>query len=164
MEAGEKICPTCGTSYRPQALRCADCGTELVDAAGFEGVAPPPPVDFEGLECVRATEPRWAEGLRDALEGAGIEGHMAAVDDGGGNLRVGVFVDPSDLERAYELDAEFARGHLGLGDDAPRAGQCGICGAALASSDQELCASLQRRAGIAPRRGWGCQSPPGGRR
>ena len=38
-----RVCRECGEEYRPEVVRCADCGGELEDRFEGEGAESPPP-------------------------------------------------------------------------------------------------------------------------
>jgi ribosomal protein L40E len=79
-----RICRDCGEEYRPEAVRCADCGGELEDRKpGEEPEAPPPepdeaPVDAAGHRALFLT-PRAAElvPLAERLRETRIEYRLA---------------------------------------------------------------------------------------
>ena len=45
-----RVCRECGEEYRPEIVRCADCGGELEDHYDGQGVASPAPPDGGGGE------------------------------------------------------------------------------------------------------------------
>jgi hypothetical protein len=144
----EKICPECGTEYRPTTQRCADCDVDLVHRAAlaaaiaerehFPGI--------EALECIRVAPIEWVQGLSGALQERGV-GHRVAPataadapegqrpDLFGGAQLFGLYVQSDDAAAARELDDSIA-GRI-MPEEAPELAEgeeesCPACGHALA--------------------------------
>jgi predicted amidophosphoribosyltransferase len=134
MEDMLKMCPACGTEYRPEVRACADCNTRLVLKQEIERAREPLPFS-DRLVAVQTETLDWIKALADALNHAGIRCHIrstGAVDDGrtmGTSFHYHtLYVQPDDAEAAQRLDREL------LGDAAEEEVKedgrvCAACGA-----------------------------------
>ncbi|MGH0035738.1 MAG: hypothetical protein ACQGVK_12000 [Myxococcota bacterium] len=152
-EALYKICPECGTDYRPMATRCSDCDVELVHreslaAAIAEREHFP---EASELDCIRVAPIEWVQGLSGALQQRGV-GHRvepataADAPDGqrpdlfGEAQLYGLFVLADDAPLARELDDAIAARIMP--EEAPELAEgeeecCPACGSALAAHATE---------------------------
>jgi ribosomal protein L40E len=162
-----RICRDCGEEYRPDAVRCSDCGGELEDRQldddgnpidDDEPETPPAPTVERRIVFVA---PRASEvvPLAEALREAGIEYHLAEqppADEGAG-ARYALLVAEEDAARALsalapliapeeaneELSAVESRFEPGRGYLA-----CPACGAAQSPGATE-CADCGLTLGVA---------------
>ncbi len=122
MPAHVRVCRECGEEYRPEVVRCADCGGELEDRfEGQEGAPPPraseePAPAPEGYRAIFVTS--WAADLvpmAERLRGAGVEYRLAEAPGRveGAPSRYGVFVKETDAASALEVLAEHVAPHEG---------------------------------------------------
>jgi hypothetical protein len=148
-----KICPECGTEYRPIASQCADCRVDLVHRETLDA-AIAQQMDFpeaSELECIRVAPIEWVHGLSGALQQRGV-GHRvqpataSEAPEGqrpdlfGSAQLFGLYVLPDDAELARELDGVIA-GRI-MPEEAPEleAGEeesCPACGSPLSADATE---------------------------
>jgi hypothetical protein len=108
-----RVCRECGEEYRPEAVRCADCGGELELRELDEYGKPVPPAGTPAEPAARAVvlerrivfvAPRAAEvvPLAEALQDAEIEYHLAEQPAGaeGTATRYALLVAEKDAEAA----------------------------------------------------------------
>ena len=148
-----KICPECGTEYRPMATRCADCDVELVHRESLaQAIAERDHFpEISELECIRVAPIEWVQGLSNALQERGV-GHRvgpatsADAPEGqrpdlfGDAQLFGLYVLPDDAATARELDGSIA-GRI-LPEEAPELAEgeeeaCPACGTPLAAHATE---------------------------
>jgi len=117
-----RVCRDCGEEYRPEVVRCADCGGELEDRfeGGPEGTVPPPtaneepapaPVDHRALFVTP-----WAADLvpmAERLREAGVEYRLAEAPGRveGAPSRYGLFVKEVDAAAALKVLADLVAPH-----------------------------------------------------
>ena len=154
-----RVCRECGEEYRPEALRCADCGGELEDrqldddgnpipVAG--AVAPPAPAAPLIERRIVFVAPRAAEvvPLAEALREAGIEYHLAEqpATAEGASARYALLVAEQDATAALRAlapliasDEEHGELHAIESRFEPGRGyvECPACGAAQAPGAAE---------------------------
>ena len=148
-----KLCPECRAEYTLAAMRCADCGVDLVHAHELadldQELAAFPPVSE--LQCVRVAPMAWIQALSAALQQAGVTHRVerARSADAPEGQRTGVFGDvplfglyvrSEDVASTREIDGAIA-GQI-LPEEAPVlvAGEedaCPACGAAVGSDASE---------------------------
>ncbi len=142
-----RICPECNEEFRPEIVRCSDCGAMLVDHwEGEEGPvveAPAPPVatsfrvpaDYKPVASASAASE--IEPLAQALGQAGIAFAVT-----GAVHRFTLLVAPDDVERALDvLGVPQAVSDLpavcpACGADATNAVECAECGLSLAGESE----------------------------
>lgn len=144
-----KLCPECRVEYTLAAVRCADCGVDLVHphelAELDRELVDFPPVSE--LQCVRVAPMAWIQALSAALQEAGVTHRVerSRTADAPEGQRTGVFGDvplfglyvrSEDVPSTREIDASIAAQILP--DEAPvlAAGEedaCPACGAAVGS-------------------------------
>lgn len=134
MEDTLKVCPACGTEYRPEARACPDCNTSLIPKTKLDRAREPLPFS-DRLVAIQTETLDWIKALANALNHAGIRCHIrpvGAVDDGrimGTSFHYHtLYVQPEDAEAAQHLDRDL------LGDAAEEAVKenervCPACGA-----------------------------------
>lgn len=110
MEDTIKVCPACGTGYRPEARACADCNAPLILKTALERAREPLPFS-DRLVAVQTETLDWIKALAEALNHTGIRCHIrpaGAVDDGrtmGTSFHYHtLYVQPKDAETAQRLD------------------------------------------------------------
>ncbi len=143
-----RICPECNEEFRPEIVRCSDCGATLVDhwegedAPAIEAPAPPVatayrvPADYKPVAS--ASVASEIEPLARVLGKAGIAFAVT-----GAVHRFTLLVPPADVERALDVlgvapaaatDAPTACPACGA--DARNAAECPECGLALAAEPE----------------------------
>lgn len=158
-----KVCRDCGEEYRPEILRCADCGGELEARMEEERAAWPGPAR---LQEPRETDPRPAGDYRSILWNAyaaeltPLADRLMAAEipfylrprlvEGGGVSGYEIRVRQEERERALREIEALQRGAPGSDEDvaapSPPAGEdgstgrqlrCPACGASLAHTVAE---------------------------
>ena len=113
-----RVCRDCGEEYRPEAVRCADCGGELEDRFGDESEAVPAQetaaADLAGHRVLFLT-PRAADlvPMAERLREAGIEYRLAEQPGTaeGAPARYALLVREADAESALRTLAEIVAPH-----------------------------------------------------
>jgi hypothetical protein len=143
-----RVCPDCGEEFRPEIVRCSDCGATLVDRYGDEaGVRPrdqapsePEPADDDALgDYALVFSSTGSEAMRDAadaLVAAGIAFRVA-----GSSAAFDLYAHTED----YATALQALPGREGAVTPTPETerheGQgtrtCPACGTMLAAGDVE---------------------------
>jgi len=156
MDAHVRVCRECGEEYRPDIVRCADCGGELVDRfPGSEGEAPaaavaePAAAELDGHRVLFLT-PRaadlvpMAERLREASLAYRLAEQRPTTE--GAPVRYALLVPDEGAEEALRALADLLAPHDEGGDvhavetrfDAKRGYvECPACGARTAPGGAE---------------------------
>ena len=158
-----RVCPDCGEEFRPEIVRCSDCGATLVDRWEEEGseeaeraeVGRAPeilpnlrvPADYEPV----ASAPTAAE-IEPLAHRLGEEGIAFAVT---GSVHLFTLLVPkAELERALkrlgggEVAPEPAAACPACGADSRGAAECPECGLALAADPESLVRAQRDRGPI----------------
>jgi hypothetical protein len=108
-----RICPECGEEYRPEIVRCADCGALLQDADGEQAAPRPAPESIEPAEpevpegyqpIFWSNQPREMQELAERLDQEGIAFHLQAhTDVHKSTLRLALLVPQNERGRALEV-------------------------------------------------------------
>ncbi|HET7293721.1 MAG TPA: hypothetical protein VFM88_14955 [Vicinamibacteria bacterium] len=155
-----RVCPACGEEFRPEIVRCSDCGAALVDHWEEEGGAilgDPEREDVPGmLPDVRV--PADYEPVSSAPTAAEIEPLAHLLGQAGirfavtGSMHLFTLLVPkSDLERALGLLGGGEAAPSGVsacpacGASAQGAAECPDCGLALAADPESLARSQRDR-------------------
>ncbi len=148
-----RVCPDCGEEFRPEIVRCSDCGATLVDhwqdeggrggertEPGLEAEIPPSvqvPADFRPV----ASAPSAAE-IEPMARRLGEAGIAFAVT---GSVHLFLLLVPeADVDRALALlagpeqPAEPSTACPACGADARSAAECPECGLALSADPESL--------------------------
>jgi predicted amidophosphoribosyltransferase len=142
-----RVCPDCGEEFRPEIVRCSDCGGILVDRWGEPAaVEPPPPgqasvfrVPDDYKQVAAASTVPEIESLAQLLGDAGV-----AFAVSGAVSRFTLLVPASELERALsiigvtEVGPDASGRCPACGTDARGAGECPECGLCLAADPEAL--------------------------
>lgn len=158
-----RVCPECGEEFRPEIVRCSDCGALLADRVveedgasptagnlhGQDGASAPggpvPPVAF--VRLFRADRAAELEPLAERLGKAGVPYRVRTVQ-----LSFELLIPEADREKAHALLGNALGPGLAAADDppfdpesgyavcpacecrlAPRAEECPECGLAVGS-------------------------------
>lgn len=137
-----RTCPDCGEEFRPEIVRCSDCGAELVDryddeAQTLDGPEPAEPETHDVYSAIfTAIE---SEAMREAASALAAEGIGFRAT--GNSLGFQLLVRSEDRTRAVEAlgGREGAvvfepESSLSAGQDG---GPCPACGAAVAAGARE---------------------------
>lgn len=170
-----RVCRDCGEEYRPEAVRCTDCGGELEDRLLDEdgnpietegGQEAPAPVEIQRRVLFVTSRAAEIVPLADALREAAIEFHLAeqpATPEGGAaryallvaegdvaaaERALGSLITPEEAEEQQAADSHFD----------PRQGymECPACGASQPKGAVECgecglaLAAAEGEAGVAP--------------
>ncbi len=170
-----RVCPECGEEFRPEIVRCSDCGALLVDRAVEEDAPSPmagslhghghsasggPPAPVALARLFRADRASDIEPLAERLGKAGLPYRVRTVQ-----LSFELLIPEEDREKALGVLGEALRPGLPSTDDAPfdpESGYsaCPACGCRLAPRAQEcpecgLAVGGEPDAGACPRCGQG---------
>jgi tRNA(Ile2) C34 agmatinyltransferase TiaS len=148
-------CPDCGEEFRPEIVRCSDCGATLVDhweeeggaeeqpGPGLEAEVPPNlPVPSDHRPVASAPSAPEIEPMARRLGEAGIPFAVS-----GSIHQFMLLVPEADVERAMallagpEAPAESSPVCPACGADARGASECPECGLALAADPERLATS-----------------------
>ena len=143
-----RVCPECGEEYVSTALRCAECGVDLVAAGAAPRVSPRELPPIAELACVRAASLDIARDLSERLSEAGISHRIEVAADlasegalqrPGANLPYGVYVRAGDLPAARQIDHAYLRSQIpDLPAEVEAGGEgCPACGAPVAPDATE---------------------------
>jgi ssDNA-binding Zn-finger/Zn-ribbon topoisomerase 1 len=112
-----RVCRDCGEEYRPDVVRCADCGGELEDRFGDEGGGAPPEetaaAELAGYRVLFLT-PRAADlvPMAERLREARLEYRLAEQSGAeGGPARYALLVPEGDAASALQVLADIVAPH-----------------------------------------------------